>query len=171
MGQERENIDGGKRSERSVRLDSLDDAFARYGIPVGNRALIQGIHDNAGASRLIGFSDYFRIERRGGGPALEVHRSYTNGFRSEQDAKKSAGDAPRWPSRRLHGSWGVDHPEIGRVEEPPARSARLLFGDQPCRSGRPLCARTASSRSPRRVCAPPAVSEDPPQYSAMTIFF
>lgn len=121
MGQERENIDGGKRSERSVRLDSLDDAFARYGIPVGNRALIQRIHDNAGASRLIGFSDYFRIERRGGGPALEVHRSYTNGFRSEQDAKKSAGDAPRWPSRRLHGSWGVDHPEIGRVEEPPAR--------------------------------------------------
>jgi len=121
MGQERENTDTGKRSERSVRLDSLDDAFARYGIPSGNRALIQRIHDSAGASRLVGFSDYFRIERRGGGPALEVHRSYTNGFRSEQDAKKSAGDAPRWPSRRLHGSWGVDHPEVGQAPDPAPR--------------------------------------------------
>lgn len=121
MGQEREVSDNKSKQGRSVRLDGIDEAIERYGMPSGNRTLVRGIYENAGASGLVGFSDYFRIERRGGGPALEVHRSYTNGFRTEQDAKKCAGDAARWPSRRLHGSWGVDHPEIGRVQEAPAR--------------------------------------------------
>lgn len=114
-GGSREAADAAKRKKpqgRAELLSSLDDAFQRYGTPIANRALIQRIYESTDASGLVGFRDHFRIERRGGGPALEVHAGYTNGFRSEQDVARRAGDdVPRWPSKRFHGAWGVDHPQ------------------------------------------------------------
>lgn len=111
-----------KSRERPTSLDTLDEAFQRYRTPPANQALIRRIVENTDAAGFIGFGSWFRITRRGGGPALEVHAGYTTGFRTESDARRAAGDVERWPSRRFHGAWGVTHPEDHAVESvPPAR--------------------------------------------------
>lgn len=132
-----------KKEGRAIRLGSLDEAFQRYRTPTVNQALIRRIAERAGASSLVGYRTYFRMERSSGGPALEVHPGYTNGFRSESDAARLAGDAERWSSRRFHGAWGVTHPEKGAepVVATPARRS----------SAAPRAPRAA--RQPERVAA------------------
>ena len=103
------SIDHSKEG-RAVSLDSIEQAFVRYGTPVGNLELLRGIAAGVGeGATLHGFRTYFKIERPGGGPALEVHDGYTTGFRSESDAQRLAGDRPRWISRRFRGAWGITH--------------------------------------------------------------
>ncbi|WP_345752070.1 hypothetical protein [Microbacterium rhizophilus] len=103
------SIDHAKEG-RAVSVDSIEQAFVRYGTPVGNLELLRGIAAGVGeGSTLVGFRTYFKIERAGGGPALEVHDGYTTGFRSEADAERLAGDRPRWVSRRFRGAWGITH--------------------------------------------------------------
>lgn len=115
-------VNARKSRERSTPLASLDEAFQRYRTPPANQALIRRVIDNTDAADLVGYGAYFRVNRRGGGPALEVHTGYTTGFRSESDAIRGAGEVERWPSRRFHGAWGVTHPEgRARVEKKPAR--------------------------------------------------
>lgn len=112
---------------RAVRLASLAEAFERYGTPAANRELIQAVYDNTDIDQIVGFGDYFQLKRRGGYPALEVHPGYTNGFRTEQDVIRRVGDdVPRWPSRRFHGAWGIDHP----VDAAPARRASARSAGQ-----------------------------------------
>lgn len=114
-------------------LASLDEAFQRYRTSPANQALIRRIVDSTDVAGLIGFDTFFRITRRGGGPALEVHTGYTTGFRSESDAVRRAGDAERWPSRRFRGAWGITHPDNRpAVEKRPARRpARRAAPEKP----------------------------------------
>lgn len=128
---------------RAVRLTDLDEAFERYATPMANRDLIRAIYDSTDVDGIVGFGDYFQFKRRGGYPALEVHPGYTNGFRTEQDVTRRAGDSvPRWPSRRFHGAWGIDHPVDGGKST--ARSTR-----------------TAGSATKRPSRKAPAVPEKP----------
>ncbi len=94
-----------------MQMASIEEAFVRYGTPVGNLELLRGIAQGVNASAIVGFRTYFKLERSAGGPALEVHDGYTTGFRSETDAERLAGDRPRWPSRRFRGAWGITHYE------------------------------------------------------------
>lgn len=127
-GATRESADNGKKKAgRAIRIASLDEAFERYGIPVANRDLVRTIYENTDTDGIVGFADFFQLKRRGGHPALEVHPGYTNGFRSEQDALRRAGDVPRWPSRRFHGAWGVDHP-VDRATPSRASASRSSRG-------------------------------------------
>lgn len=122
------SIDHAKEG-RAVTFASIEEAFVRYGTPVGNLELLRRIASEAGASAIVGFRTYFKIERAAGGPALEVHDGYTTGFRSETDAQRLAGDRPRWPSRRFRGAWGITHyetrerPLADRNKRPAARRA------------------------------------------------
>ena len=119
-------IDHG-REGRARRYATLDEAFQRYATPPANQALVRRIVDNADVAGFVGYRTYFKIER-GSGPALEVHAGYTNGFRSEADAVRLAGDVTRWPSRRFQGAWGVSHPDDrprvpAAVRRAPSRAA------------------------------------------------
>ena len=127
-----------KIRERATPLATLDEAFQRYRTPFANQQLIRRIVENTDAADLVGYGSYFRVNRRGGGPALEVHVGYTTGFRSEEDAIRRAGDVERWPSRRLHGAWGVTHPENRartQTRTAPRRPARPSAPEKP----EPIC--------------------------------
>lgn len=120
-----------KKEGRATRYASLDEAFRAHGTPPANQALIRRIVEGIDAAGYVGYSTHFRIERRGGSPALEVHPGYTNGFRTEQEIIRRLGpDVERWPSRRFHGAWGVSHPAAApqppasRRSAAPARSSR-----------------------------------------------
>ncbi|MGO1768393.1 MAG: hypothetical protein ACTHZX_00455 [Microbacterium sp.] len=144
-GATRESADiGQKKAGRAIRIPSLDEAFERYGIPVANRDLIRTIYANTDTDGIVGFADFFQLKRRGGHPALEVHAGYTNGFRSEQDAIRRAGEVPRWPSRRFHGAWGVDHPV-----------------DRPARGSSPSRGSSRAESAPRRRAASPPPAPAP----------
>lgn len=140
---------------RAVRLPGLAEAFERYATPVGNRALIQRIYDNTDVDAIVGFGDYFQLKRRGGYPALEVHPGYTNGFRTEQDVLRRAGDdAPRWPSRRFHGAWGIDHPVDGASVRGAgsAATSRRATGRVAGSSAAAAPSRRSETEKPKPVC-------------------
>lgn len=96
---------------RAVTFASIEEAFVRYGTPVGNLELLRHIAKEVGPAAIVGFRTYFKLERSAGGPALEVHDGYTTGFRSESDAERLAPGRPRWASRRFRGAWGITHAE------------------------------------------------------------
>ncbi|MER7796361.1 hypothetical protein [Microbacterium sp. NPDC096154] len=141
------SIDHAKEG-RAVTFASIEEAFVRYGTPVGNLELLRRIAADVGPAGIIGFRTYFKIERSAGGPALEVHDGYTTGFRSESDAARLAGDRPRWPSRRFRGAWGITHYETR--ERPLADRAK-----------RPAGSRASGSRTsaPRATAARSGASE------------
>lgn len=130
-------VNAGKEG-RAQRFATLDEAFQRYGTPAANQALIRRIAEGADLAGIVGFRTYFKLERRTG-PALEVHPGYTNGFRSESDAVRVAGDVDRWPSRRFQGAWGVSHPE--------SRAARPSSS----RPSAPRATRASTAAQPERV--------------------
>ncbi|WP_158685492.1 hypothetical protein [Microbacterium halophytorum] len=166
MSETRETADSSRSKRknagvRAVRLASLTDAFDKYSTPPPNRALIQNIYDQSDIEQIVGFGDYFQLKRRGGYPALEVHPGYTNGFRTEQDVLRRVGeDVPRWPSRRFHGAWGIDHP----VDGAPARASRASGPKAPrapkapkrvpgsSAPAAPGTGRTAAPEKPKPVC-------------------
>ncbi|WP_156761577.1 hypothetical protein [Microbacterium karelineae] len=140
-----------KGRERSTPLASLDEAFRRYRTPPANQVLIRRIVESTDVASLVGFDTYFRVNRRGGGPALEVHAGYTNGFRSESDVMRRAGETERWPSRRFQGAWGVTHPEAAPVvEKKPAR--RSPRQSAPRQSAPRPSARQAAPERPEAIC-------------------
>ena len=144
------SIDHAKEG-RAVTLDSIEQAFVRYGTPVGNLELLRGIAAGVGeGATLHGFRTYFKIERAGGGPALEVHDGYTTGFRSESDAQRLAGDRPRWASRRFRGAWGITHFE---TRERPLGAAKPTRATAPRSSNGPATPRSGATE-PRegQVC-------------------
>lgn len=129
-----EPADSARKNEgRATRYASLDEAFERHGTPAANRDLIRRIAEGIDAAGFVGYTTHFRIVRRGGSPALEVHPGYTNGFRTEQEIVRRLGDdVERWPSRRFHGAWGVTHPVIAPVTEvAPKRAPRAAPSSQP----------------------------------------
>jgi hypothetical protein len=129
-----------KNPGRATRYASLDEAFERHGTPAQNRDLIRRIVEGIDAAGFLGYATHFRVERRGGSPALEVHPGYTNGFRTEQEIVRHLGEGvERWPSRRFHGAWGVSHPVAVRVPAAPSKRA-------------PRAARTSEPEAPPKVC-------------------
>ncbi|WP_261165213.1 hypothetical protein [Microbacterium sp. Marseille-Q6965] len=131
-----------KKDGRATRYASLDEAFQRHGTPSANRDFIRRIVEGIDAAGFVGYATHFRVERRGGSPALEVHPGYTNGFRTEQEIVRRLGEVERWPSRRFHGAWGVTHP----VAAPAAP-------ERPARAPRTSSSRAASApEEPPKVC-------------------
>ena len=132
-----------KNEGRATRYATLDEAFRRHGTPAANQELIRRIVDGIDAAGFVGYSTYFRVERRGGSPALEVHPGYTNGFRTEQEIVRRLGDeVERWPSRRFHGAWGVTHPVAAPVlASGPKRAPRAARGP-----------RASEPEAPPKVC-------------------
>ncbi len=124
-----------------MQFASIEEAFVRYGTPVGNLELLRNIARGVNASAVVGFRTYFKLERSAGGPALEVHDGYTTGFRSETDAERLAGDRPRWPSRRFRGAWGITHyetrerPLADRAKKRASAAPRVASGPAAPRSG------------------------------------
>ena len=88
---------------------SLANALAANEIPVGNHALINKFCEYIGIDR---YEDrgYIKAVRADGGPALQIHYGWTNGFQSEAEVLAAVGEAPFWPSERGTGLWGVSHP-------------------------------------------------------------
>lgn len=91
-------------------IDSLGDAFREYRTPFANQQFIADFVAKADMAALARYSEHFRVERRSGGPALQVHHGSTIGFRSEDEVKELVGDVNRFPSEWLPGCWGVSHP-------------------------------------------------------------
>jgi hypothetical protein len=138
------SIDHAKEG-RAVSFDSIEQAFVRYGTPVGNLELLRRMAAAVGPEAIVGFRTYFKLERTAGGPALEVHDGYTTGFRSESDAERLAGDRPRWPSRRFRGAWGITHYETR---------------ERPLASPKPK-AKVKRDSSPRTPAAPRSGATEP----------
>ncbi|GGH50695.1 hypothetical protein [Microbacterium album] len=154
-------IEHGKEG-RARRYATLDEAFQRHGTPLANQALVRRIVESADVAGFVGYRTYFKIER-GSGPALEVHDGYTNGFRSEADAARLAGDAERWPSRRFQGAWGVTHPDAAPRREPTRRRASARNAPT---GNAPTGNAPTGSAPPRRPSAP----ERPPAAVCPTCF-
>ncbi|WP_159599923.1 hypothetical protein [Agromyces humi] len=96
------------------RYSSLNEALQAHGIPVENHRFIQAITEQVGIAEYFGTSSYIKAVRQGAGPALNISYGWTNGFRSEEEARRAAGEGANiWPSQRGKGQWGVGHPEHG----------------------------------------------------------
>jgi hypothetical protein len=94
----------------SSTYPSLASALAAKSIPLENQVLIREFCEYIGIDR---YEDrgYIKAVRANRGPALQIHWGWTNGFESEDEARRSTGDrAPCWPSQRGTGLWGVSHP-------------------------------------------------------------
>lgn len=90
---------------------SLQQALTAREIPVENHALIRRICEHLGINRFEERVGYIKAVRPDDGPALEIHYGYTNGFRSEREARDAVGDERSpWASERGTGQWGVTHP-------------------------------------------------------------
>lgn len=91
-------------------IDTLGDAFREYRTPFENQRFIADFVARVDAAALLRYSDHFRVERRSGEPALQVHHGSTIGFRSEDEVREVVGDVKPFPSEWLPGCWGVRHP-------------------------------------------------------------
>lgn len=90
---------------------SLEEALIDRHIPVENRDFIRRALRSVDVAEYVDRGGCIKVIRRDGGPAIEIHYGYTNGFRSEEEILAAVGDVDRWISRRGRGMWGVSHPE------------------------------------------------------------
>lgn len=92
----------------------LDQALLAHGIPLENHALIRRVTHAIGIDAFYERGTYIKAVRAQGGPALQIHYVWTDGFVSEHEVVTAAGeDTPRWRSDRGRGQWGIDHPVHG----------------------------------------------------------
>ncbi|CAJ1581853.1 hypothetical protein [[Mycobacterium] wendilense] len=95
--------------------DSLYSALSRTRIPAENHEFIRQITAAVGvvefrAMAVDSDKPYVRATRRDGLPALHIHYGFTNGFVSEDEIVRVAGNGvPREQSSRK-GTWYVTHP-------------------------------------------------------------
>ena len=101
--------------------NSLTESLAKSKIPVENHGFIRGFTDAIGIAGYYHRGDYIEAVRRAGGPNLYIHYGYTNGFISEAEVVRAAGNADREASARA-GTWVVWHP-INKKHASSARSA------------------------------------------------
>lgn len=90
---------------------SLDAAFAHQRTPLANQALVRRLLAGVEVKQYLDGKSHIKVTRVSGGPAIQVHFGYSNGFISEDEIIRNAGDVDRWPSGRGTGMWGVSHPE------------------------------------------------------------
>lgn len=104
-------------TSESLVYASLDEALAEREMPKGNYALIHKVCDNLGIVRFEGRASYIKAVRPDGGRALNITHGWTNGFTSEDEARRATGGAKVWPSDRGRGLWGVHHPMYNQRSE------------------------------------------------------
>lgn len=98
----------------SRRYGSLEQALRDKQVPLGNHTLIRRFTSAIGIEGYYERAGYIKGVRTDGGPALNIHFGWTNGFASEKEVLRAAGPEPqRWQSQRGTGQWGVTHPAHG----------------------------------------------------------
>jgi len=113
---------------------SLNEALRTHQIPLENWDFITGLTTEIGVSAYYGTASYIKAVRNAGAPDLHIHYGWTNGFRSEEEARHATGDTTStWPSGRGTGQWGVTHPLHGHPSTGTreTRSERRDFGTCP----------------------------------------
>lgn len=112
---------------------SLAHALQAHQIPKENHTFIQRFCEEVRVTSVHERGTYIKAQRSDGGPALQINFGWTNGFRSEEEARRAAGDhAKYWPSRRGTGQWGVDHPvHKARLNPAKPKATRTDFGTCP----------------------------------------
>jgi hypothetical protein len=94
----------------------MNRSLTRFAIgrsPMENHALIRRVTEAIGIDGLYRRGSYIRATRIGGGRDIQIHAGYTNGFLSEDEILRVAGDIERWPSARARETWGITHPVNG----------------------------------------------------------
>jgi hypothetical protein len=107
-------------------FSSLRGALSKAQIPAANHEFIRRFTSAVGItdySVVEAGKTYIRATRREGGPDLHIHRGYTTGFTSEEEAVGVAGGAVRGASSRK-GTWYVEHP-VTKVRPGSTRSASV----------------------------------------------
>ncbi|KQO98511.1 hypothetical protein ASF30_10645 [Leifsonia sp. Leaf264] len=103
---------------------TLQEAFQQHRRSFANQQFLAPIAEKFDAAGYSGRSAYIKVSRRDGGPALEIHAGYTNGFASEDEIVRIFGDVERWHSGRGTGLWGVTHPDHGSPRNGTGRSTK-----------------------------------------------
>ncbi len=127
--EELEIDDANDSSER--RYGSLSEAFNDMKFDLDNQAFIRRFAESLDVEGIYGRSGYLKLVRVSEGPALQVHRGYTNGFRSEEEIRHLLPDAHVWRSQRIKGTFGVTHPVHGPMRGDGSR-ARKPVPQKPC---------------------------------------
>lgn len=111
---EDDEVDAGEHEGgEDRRYASLAEAFQDRGTRPENQAFIREFLKNVDVAGFYRRGNYIKVTRHSGGPALQIHEGYTNGFRSAEDVIATAGDVDRWESRRVRHTWGITHPTHG----------------------------------------------------------
>lgn len=92
---------------------TLDEAFRDRNVSLANQPFIRRLLAGIDVASLHGRIGYLKVKRVGGGPSLQVHVGFTNGFRSADEIRDAVPEAAPWQSRRGTDLWGVSHPEHG----------------------------------------------------------
>ncbi|MBP1325843.1 hypothetical protein JOF28_001075 [Leucobacter exalbidus] len=97
---------------------SFEAALHQRGISLANQSFLKNLSATINIAGCVPMESYIKVERVEGGPALQVHAGYTNGFRSAEEIRHIFGEVDLWPSQRFDGAWGVTHPDsgIGRAD-------------------------------------------------------
>lgn len=114
------------------RYASLAHALESRNIPRENHDLIKRFTAALAISAYYERGSYIKAVRSDGGPPLHINFGWTNGFRSEDEVIRAAGnDAERWRSARGRGQWGVSHPANKMRSGEKAKPTRRQFGSCP----------------------------------------
>ncbi|TYL50415.1 hypothetical protein [Agromyces mariniharenae] len=93
------------------RYASLGEALRDKRYPLENHAHIKRFTSVVGIEGFYETTGYIRAVRADGGPDLRIYYGGTNGFVSEEEVIRAAGDeTPRGPSITRKGLWRIGHP-------------------------------------------------------------
>lgn len=110
--------------------ESLDEALREMHIPLENHPTIRNVTTAIGTKHYIRTGSYIKAVRLSGGPALNIHYGWTNGFESRDEAERATqGLVEVWPSGRGQGQWGITHP-VNRMHESGVRQNGANEGTQ-----------------------------------------
>lgn len=90
---------------------SLGECLRRNRVPLENHKLIRALTEGIGIQAFYLRSGYIKAVRHGEGPALHIFHGITNGFVSEEEARRFAEGAEVYASQRIRNTWGVIHPK------------------------------------------------------------
>jgi hypothetical protein len=107
----REYADENPGAAEGSAYSSLEAAFVHQKTPLENQAFVRQLLSGVSVDAFFDRGSYIKATRADGGPAVQIHYGYSNGFRSEEEITRSIGDVDRWRSGRATNLWGVSHPE------------------------------------------------------------
>lgn len=125
------------------RYGSLEETFTERRVPIENRAFLKSLMFRVKIAGLFRGDDWVLVVRADGGPNIQIHPGYTDGFATEQEIIDSVGEAIRRPSVRPGGGWAVDHPvRVASKEPAPGRPAAKKRASAPRKAATPATPRT-----------------------------